>query len=124
MGYFDEEKEWFVEKNMLNCGNDNILLVPNVLISSKNPIIPVANASSQPHFIWKGVVLATIVDLSQYFDTPSNAEQWWEMSSKAEVLAAIIAATCDKDDIEAEAEDCELKTAAMPDIKWYLPFLR
>ena len=113
VGYFEDEREWFVEKNMLSCGNDNVLVVPNVLISSKDPQVPVANPSSQPRYIRKGEVLATIVDPSQYFDTPRDADQWPEMSGKAETLRTIITAANESDN--AEAEDYGPKTAAMPD---------
>ena len=112
VGHFEDERDWFVEKNMLSCGNDNVLLVPNVLISSKDPQIPVANPSSQPRFIRKGEVLATIADPAQYFDTPRDADQWREMSHKAEALAAIITATGEDN---VEAEEYGPKTAAMPD---------
>ncbi|EDR11762.1 uncharacterized protein LACBIDRAFT_323941 [Laccaria bicolor S238N-H82] len=113
IGHFKEERDWFVEKNMLSCGNDNVLLVPNMLISSKDPYIPVANPSSQPHFIRKGEVLATISNPAKYFDTPHDTDQWHEMSKKAEALAAIIAATSEEDQVEAE--EYGPKTAAMPD---------
>lgn len=113
VGHFDDEREWFVKKNMLSCGNDNVLLVPNMLISSQDPQIAVANPSSHPRFIRKGEVLATITNPSHYFDTPQDAKQWHEMSSKAEALAAIIAAAS-KDDA-VEAEEYGPKTAAMPD---------
>ena len=113
VGHFDDERDWFVEKNMLSCGNDSVLLVPNVLISSKCPRVPVANPSSHPCFIRKGEVLATISDPSQYFDTPQDTNQWQEMSGKAEALAAIIAAASEDD--TSEAEEYGPKTAAMPD---------
>ena len=112
VGYFEDEREWFVEKNMLSCGNDNVLIVPNVLISSRNPQVPVAN-SSQPRFIRKGEVLATIVDPAQYFDIPRDADQWHEMSRKAEALSAIITAT--SEGVDTEPEEYGPKTAAMPD---------
>ena len=76
-------------------------------------MIPIANPSSQLRFIRKGEVLATIADLSQYFNTPQNAEQWREMAGKAEALAAII--TTASEDKVVEAEDYGPKTAAMPD---------
>ena len=112
VGHVEDEREWFVEKNMLSCGTDNVLLVPNMLISSKDPQVPVANPSSQPHYIRKGEVLATIADPALYFDTPRNTNQWCEMSGKAEALAAIIAAASEDDNVEAE--EYGLKTAAMP----------
>ena len=102
-----------MKKNMLTCGNDNVLLIPNVLISLKDPQVPVANPSSQPRFIRKGEVLATIMDPARYFDTPCDEQQWCEMSSKAEALAAIIEAT--KEDNAPEAEEYGPKTAAMLD---------
>ena len=101
VGHFEDERDWFVEKNMLSCGSDNVLLVPNVLISSRNPMVPIANPSPQPRFIRKGEVLATIADPSQYFDTPHDADQWREMAGKAEALAAIIAAASEDDGAEA-----------------------
>lgn len=102
VGHFDDEREWFVEKNMLSCGNDNVLLIPNVLISSKDPQVPVANPSFQPRYIWKGEVLATIADPAQYFDTLRDADQWRELSHKVDALAAIITAASEDNNAEAE----------------------
>ena len=57
--------------------------------------------------------MATVVDPSEYFDTPKDADQWRDMASKAEALAAIIVAA--SEDEATEAEEYGPKTAAMPD---------
>jgi hypothetical protein len=47
-GYFQDDREWLVEKNLLANANDSHFIVPNTLISSTNPYIPISNPTNQP----------------------------------------------------------------------------
>jgi hypothetical protein len=67
-GYFKEDKEWLVEKNLLANSNDSFFLVPNMLISSPNLYFPVANPMDQPRMIRKGEAIGMVTDPIGYFD--------------------------------------------------------
>ncbi|KIM34615.1 hypothetical protein M413DRAFT_38213, partial [Hebeloma cylindrosporum] len=56
-GNFGSDEEWFIERNILAETNDHSLVIPNVLISSTNPEIPISNTSTHPRYIRKGDVL-------------------------------------------------------------------
>ena len=50
-GHFEEDQEWLVEKNLLADSSDSAFVVPNVLISSTDPWIPISNPSPHPRTI-------------------------------------------------------------------------
>ena len=58
-GQMEEDKEWLVQKNLLANANDSFFAVPNTLISTRNPWIPVANPTDQPCYIRKGEIIGT-----------------------------------------------------------------
>lgn len=47
-GPFDQEHDWFVEQNLVPNSATSFLAIPNVIISSADPQIPVANPTSIP----------------------------------------------------------------------------
>ena len=118
-GQFGEDKEWFIEKNLLANANDSFFTVPNVLISARNPWIPVANPTNHPRFIRKGEAIGIMKDPAEFFDTPRNEEEWDKLSASANVLEKLIAIQIDaeqkKSDMYSEEEDYGPKMAAMPD---------
>jgi hypothetical protein len=59
-GNFCEDEEWLVERNLLASAEDTFFAVPNTLISSRKPVIPVSNLSSQPRTIRKGEILESL----------------------------------------------------------------
>ncbi|KAJ6478853.1 hypothetical protein C8R47DRAFT_1219399 [Mycena vitilis] len=71
-GYFENDKEWLVEKNLLSNANGSYFTVPNVLISSMNPWIPVSNPTDQPRMIRKGEAVGQLTDPGKFFDKPSS----------------------------------------------------
>ncbi|KAJ7982893.1 hypothetical protein DFH06DRAFT_1266550 [Mycena polygramma] len=146
-GYFEEDREWLVEKNLLANANDSYFAVGNTLISSLNPWLP-------PRMIRKGEALGTLRDPSEFFDKPSTTESRKKYEQAAEAMATIIrtnlktevdvraheahkekaeeCALCyteeaDKTppqtgparEVAVEAEDYGPKTAAMPDPQDY-----
>ncbi|KAJ7077659.1 hypothetical protein B0H15DRAFT_924931 [Mycena belliarum] len=123
-GHFDGDKD---------CGS--YFAVPNVLISSRNPRIPVTNPTDQPRMIRKGEAIGLLTD-------PEDREEY---AKAATAMAAIIKANMSaegslkpdvasaaspggattpatgvsEDDATGEAEDYGPKTAAMPDPEDY-----
>jgi hypothetical protein len=89
-GNFATDCKWLVEKNLITNKNDTFLAVLNVLISSRNPIVPVSNPSDHPCFIRKGEIIGSICDPSSFLDSPSSPEHLAEMQKSAEALAAMI----------------------------------
>jgi hypothetical protein len=47
-GYFQDDREWLVEIFLLANANGSHFIVPNTLILSTNPYIPIANPTNQP----------------------------------------------------------------------------
>lgn len=89
-GHFQEDKEWLVEKNLLAANDDSVFIVPNVLISARNPWIPISNPSPHPKMIRKGDIVGYLMDPQEYFDAPETTEGLDKLAKMAEALAAII----------------------------------
>ncbi|THH32421.1 hypothetical protein EUX98_g1748 [Antrodiella citrinella] len=91
--YFDDpEKEWLVEKALLNNGTDEFFAVPNVLISAKTPFVPVANTSNHPRMIRQGDILGMLVDPEDQVERPRSEDHLREMRNVAARYAAIVEA--------------------------------
>jgi hypothetical protein len=89
-GYFEQDKEWLVEKSLLANANDSYFAVPNTLISSHNPWLPISNPTDQPKMIRKGEVVGTLRDPQEFFDKPGSAEGRSKFVAAAEALGKII----------------------------------
>ena len=129
-GQLREDKEWLVQKNLLVNANDSHFAVPNTLISTSNPWIPIANPTDQPHYICKGEIIRLLEDPSEFFETPVTAERREVLTRHASAIADIIKTqlagdkTTPNQDIlmhsdPNEQEDYSPKTAAMPDSAMY-----
>jgi hypothetical protein len=89
-GNFSEDKEWLVERNLLANAEDTFFTVPNTLISSRKPVIPVANMSPQPRMIRKGEILGTLQDPQEYFDRPKTEGDVELMRAQASLLRKMV----------------------------------
>jgi len=132
-GQMGEEKEWLVQKNLLANANDSYFMVPNTLISSRNPWIPVANPTNQPRYIRRGEIIGTLYDPGSFFDTPSSEERLEALIKHASAITGIINAQMSVDETiptasspnvndqseSNEEEEYGPKTAAMPDPTTY-----
>ena len=131
-GQMDEDKEWLVQKNLLANANDSYFAIPNTLISSRNPWIPIANPTDQPRYIRKGEIIGTLHDPATFFDIPTSEEKFQTLARHASAVAGIIGAQLSADTTDPtsnpdisqqgetnEEEDYGPKTAAMPDLTTY-----
>ncbi|KZP10439.1 hypothetical protein FIBSPDRAFT_697099, partial [Athelia psychrophila] len=73
-GYFEEDKDWLVEKSLLANADDSFFAVPNILFSSTYPVIPIMNPTEQPRYVRKGEAVGRITDPEGYLDTPTSLE--------------------------------------------------
>ncbi|KAJ7081450.1 hypothetical protein C8R44DRAFT_557283, partial [Mycena epipterygia] len=89
-GYFEDDQEWLVEKSLLANANDSFFALPNVLISSTNPWVPICNPTDQPRIVRKGESVGTLVDPQAYFDKPKSEEQHLKFAQSAETIAQVI----------------------------------
>ncbi|KAJ7123582.1 hypothetical protein C8R44DRAFT_563634, partial [Mycena epipterygia] len=89
-GYFDDDREWLVEKSLLANANDSYFAVPNVLISSLNPWVPICNPTDQPCIIRKGEAIGSLVDPQEFFDKPRTDVRRQKFAQSAEALAQVI----------------------------------
>ena len=97
-GHFEEEKTWLVEKNLLASTNDSSFIVPNVLISTSDPWVPISNPSPHPRMIRKGDVIGYLVDPQEFFDAPNLEEEFEKLACSAQAIASIIAIALDSKD--------------------------
>ena len=136
-GQLGEDKDWLVSKNLLSGSDDTYFAVPNTLISSTNPWVPVTNPSDRPRYIRKGEIIGVLSDPSEHFDHVHTLSDWEERSKHAEAIAAIIQIQLEADRGEREGQpdtkptppDAESptlqeesfgpKTAEMPDLTEY-----
>ncbi|KZP21110.1 hypothetical protein FIBSPDRAFT_741208, partial [Athelia psychrophila] len=107
-GYFDEEKEWLVEKSLLANADDSFFAIPNVLFSASYPVVPIMNPTDRPRFIRKGEAVGLITDPSKFLDTPQSPSQHAKMEEHASCLAAMVQSMMEKDEAaKAEANSTE-----------------
>ncbi|KAF8174358.1 hypothetical protein K438DRAFT_1609802 [Mycena galopus ATCC 62051] len=91
-GYFEEDREWLVEKTLLANVNDSYFAVANTLISSTNPFVPISNPTEQPRIIRKGEVIGSLKDPAEFFDKPRSKESREKYEKAAAAVATIIQA--------------------------------
>ncbi|KAK0216017.1 hypothetical protein IW262DRAFT_1234411, partial [Armillaria fumosa] len=88
-GPFDQAGEWIVEHSLTEGPNSSFLAIPNILINSEKPLIPVANMSSIPQMIRKGDVLGRVQLAKDFLDKLENTEQEQHMSSAALIASKL-----------------------------------
>jgi len=133
LGELREDREWLVQKNLLANANNSHFAVPGMLISARNPWVPIGNPTDQPCYIHKGEVIGILEDPSQYFEMPTSPERRDVLTKHAAVISEIIRIQMEgrqshpenSDPIHQQAhpseqEDYGPKTAAMPDLMEYL----
>ena len=69
-GNFADKHEWLVKKILLSGSKDKFFAVPNSLISSSNPFVPIADTSNTPRYICKGEIVGEITDPAKFFNSP------------------------------------------------------
>ncbi|SJL08056.1 uncharacterized protein ARMOST_11415 [Armillaria ostoyae] len=74
-GPFQEEKEWVVERNLIPNSPTSYFTIPNVLIISSHPKVPISNPTDSPKFIRKGDIIGTIHPAKDHFDIPVDEAQ-------------------------------------------------
>ena len=113
-GQLGEDKDWLVSKNLLSGADDAYFAVPNTLISSANPWVPVTNPSDRPRYIRKGEIIGMLLDPSEYFDHVHTMSDWEQRSKHADAIAVIIQIQLDTDRGEREGQPAA--KPAMPDV--------
>ncbi|KAJ3473690.1 hypothetical protein NLI96_g12874 [Meripilus lineatus] len=89
-GHFEGKKEWLVERIILQVDETHNLVVPNILISSENPILPIANTSNRPLMVRKGEIVGRLLDPEEGLDKPVNERELEEMEGRASKTALLI----------------------------------
>ncbi|KAF7968769.1 hypothetical protein HWV62_29370 [Athelia sp. TMB] len=113
-GYFEDERDWLVEKSLIANADDSFFAVPNVFFSSLNPIIPIMNPSETPRFVRKGEVVGTIVDPENFLDAPKSFEQWHEMEARALSVASLVSSLQELEMLAEEAKEAKSSTVQDP----------
>ncbi|KAF9536972.1 hypothetical protein CPC08DRAFT_771404 [Agrocybe pediades] len=116
---------WFFERDFVANPKDNLLVIPNVLLDSDSPHLPVSNPSNRPLAIKKGEALGRLVDPSKYFDKVDSEASWEEFQARTAVYSAMVDATAGENVSgtksgetsaeEGEPESNGPKTAEFPD---------
>ncbi|KAL1685172.1 hypothetical protein GGG16DRAFT_66837, partial [Schizophyllum commune] len=109
-GPFESPGEWIVEKLLLSSDDDRFLTVPNTLISSDAPYVPLANPSDTPRIIRKGETLGRAVRAEEYFDKPGTKDRLDKMQNHADRMAKLCAARTNK----ARPKEKTKKATTMP----------
>lgn len=110
--YFDNEREWLVEKSLLANSDDSFFAIPNMLFSASFPVVPVMNPTDKPRFIRKGEAVGIITDPATYLDTPKSDEHREKMEAHMTSLASMVQAMMERD--EAAAAEANT-TEGIPD---------
>uniref|UniRef100_D8Q3A8 CCHC-type domain-containing protein n=1 Tax=Schizophyllum commune (strain H4-8 / FGSC 9210) TaxID=578458 RepID=D8Q3A8_SCHCM len=115
LGPFKSPGEWVVEKILLSSDDDRFLAVPNTLISSAAPFVPLANPSDSPRIIRKGEVLGRVVPAQEYFDKPKSQENLDKMRKHANLMEELCRARMTSPGTTGKAQ------ARAPDKAWRMP---
>ncbi|EIN09307.1 hypothetical protein PUNSTDRAFT_25394, partial [Punctularia strigosozonata HHB-11173 SS5] len=79
----DPDKEWLVSKGFLVDSASEKWPLPNTLIRTSDPRVPMANTSTRPRYIRKGDVLGELQDPESYFDRSANFGEAERMTERA-----------------------------------------
>ncbi|KAJ7882129.1 hypothetical protein B0H13DRAFT_1890974 [Mycena leptocephala] len=99
-GHFEDDKEWLVEKSLLANANDSFFAVPNTLISSINPWVPISNPTDQTRMIRKGEAIGMLTDPQEFFDKPNSNESKEKLQRSAQAIALLIKANVERESAE------------------------
>ncbi|KIY61425.1 hypothetical protein CYLTODRAFT_478632, partial [Cylindrobasidium torrendii FP15055 ss-10] len=88
-GPFRLEEAYIVEKGLLEVRKQSYLAVPNALIDSHSPRIPVSNTSDTPRMIRRGEAIAWVSVAEDEVDVPENEAQRAEMEAYATTMKAL-----------------------------------
>ncbi|KAI4294331.1 hypothetical protein K525DRAFT_154094, partial [Schizophyllum commune Loenen D] len=91
-GPFEDDQDWIVEKLLLASGEDQVMAVPNTLVSRASPYVPVANPSDSPKIIRKGDVLGRAEKADKFFDkakTQAEHESFREHATRMALLCSL-----------------------------------
>lgn len=117
-------KEWLVEKNLVANNDSTFFAIPNVLILSEKPWVPVSNTSNHPRFIRQGEAVGTLKDPSSYFNAPRTVDKLREFEKTAHMVRQMVADSQDSkptatDSPPNEDNNFGPKTAEMADTTTY-----
>ena len=113
---------------------ENFLVTPNMLFTSKNPVIPISNVSYVPRYVRKGEVIGHLKDPGETFDYPKTAKELEEYRKNALIVKDLVEtsnltpsseleSTSDKESTNSkfkeEEESYGPKTAEFPESKIY-----
>lgn len=122
---FRKEAHWIVERNLVLNASNAYLIVSNVLIKSKNPVIPVANSTASSQMVQKGDALATIKRANAYLDKPlADGTREVQREKASTLITRLIDASLaeNQEDWQEDSinkDDYGPKTAAMPETTNY-----
>ncbi|KAL1666288.1 hypothetical protein GGF50DRAFT_17419, partial [Schizophyllum commune] len=88
-GPFPEKEEWMIEKSLLTSKDDQHFAVPNTIIHSDAPFVPVANLSNAPRKIRQGEIIGQITRASEYFDSPRSNVEFEKLQQHALFLKTV-----------------------------------
>ncbi|KAI0812776.1 hypothetical protein BC629DRAFT_1280051, partial [Irpex lacteus] len=74
-GDWQREGEWFVDKQLLGGNAGTQFAVPNLLLSPQSTHVPISNLTSQPRFVKKGALIASVSRAERYLDTPRSRQE-------------------------------------------------
>ena len=109
-GCLTDYPEWLLERSLLSTAEDRFFAAPNVLFSSENPRVPIANLSAKARTIRKGEVIGIIAKPIEAFDKPANLEDLekkMKHGARISVVVNALHASSDGEDTGKRAPDCE-----------------
>ena len=133
-GPFDDDREWLLEKEFMTNSKENFLITPNVLFTSRNPVVPISNVSYTPRYVRKGKVIGHLKDPRETFDNPKTVEELEEYKKNALLVKDLVKtvnlspsseleSACDKKSANSrfkeEEESYGPKTAEFPESEIY-----
>ncbi|KAI5822659.1 hypothetical protein K523DRAFT_345395 [Schizophyllum commune Tattone D] len=89
-GPFSKDEEWVVEKLILAGTADQLLAVPNTILSTDDPYVPIANPSDTPRIVRKGDVVGRAYRADKFFDSPTSRDEKSRWEEHAARIASLV----------------------------------
>jgi hypothetical protein len=110
----EPEGEWILGKTLLADSDDSFFPVPNTLMTSSTPMVPMANTSALPRRLRKGEIVGIVVSTDKFFDKPKGLDDLESLQKRTNATILTINALREEDAKKASGVSEEPGAEAAP----------
>lgn len=116
----DSAREWLFERALISSGNQTAVAVPNCLLSTEEPRVPVTNTSGEIIKLKAGTIIGRLQDPMKYFDSPKSLkhlEQMLEHAARMSLLIDAVAVSEEEDEVGTDREAAASSKEGPPSVE-------